>query len=44
MMNCPICGTELPLAAPRAMTLADIVDPWVWAYSCHVLPNGTVFD
>ena len=28
----------------REMTLADIVEPWVWAYHGHVLPNLEVVN
>lgn len=29
-------------SSARAMVLADLVEPWVWAYHGHVLPNGSV--
>lgn len=28
----------------REMVLGDIVEPWVWAYYGHVLPNGYVIQ
>ena len=46
------CGATLKHSAdcvvfweplPRPMVLGDMVDPWVWAYRGHVLPNGLVY-
>lgn len=28
---------------PRAAVLGDIVEPWVWAYKGHAMPNGTIY-
>lgn len=41
-----ICGSIWPCAGGvpnRHMVLADIVPPFVWAYTGHVLPNGEAY-